>query len=87
MKCQIVRLFVKFREHGFEIKFPQKMHNTKYPVDGEFTIKLSRLRKPRAKQLNETLLTRPAGKMHNPKDIGRSKQKQNLRTLLDFDED
>ena len=63
------------------------MYKTQYPIDDNLTVKLSRLRKPRAKQVNEVLMTRPAGKVYNPKDISRNKQKQNLRDMLDFDED
>ena len=61
------------------------MYKKSYNED-DLTIKLSRQRNPpRAKELNETLLSRPSGKMINPKDISRNKQKRNLRDMLDFD--
>lgn len=40
-------------------------------------------KKPRAKELNEVLMSRPGGKMKNPKDISRAKNKQELKKLLD----
>lgn len=55
--------------------------------DEDYTIKLSRKQRPRAKALNETLLSRPSGRMSSPKDHSRRREKQDLRQLLDKDFD
>lgn len=46
----------------------------------DLTIKTSRL-KPRAKAVNDVLLTRKAGRM-NDKDVGRHKDEQALRKAI-----
>lgn len=59
------------------------MYNTQMYDQDEYTIKLSRgTRAPRAQQLNENLMARRGGKMQNPKDVSRHKNKQRLRKDL-----
>lgn len=57
------------------------MYNTKPFKEDSMKIELKRS-KPRAKALNEALMTRKPGRM-NEKDVGRNKDKQALRRALD----
>lgn len=50
-------------------------------------VKIPRSKKPRVKDLNEALMTRPAGKMKNPKDHSRMKQKRELAHLIQDNDD
>lgn len=54
------------------------MYTTKLKDEDENLIEIPRS-KPRNKHLNEVLLSRPGGRMKNPKDRSRSKEKQDLR--------
>jgi hypothetical protein len=56
--------------------------DTRSREDGRLMLSIPRSSKPRAEKLNETLLRAHGGKMHNPKDISRSKEKMKLRNLL-----
>ena len=64
------------------------MFTTDYSNDDDYSSKTIRIRKPRAQKLNRDLLAGSAGKMHNPKDHSRIKDKQELkRALSSFDSD
>jgi hypothetical protein len=56
------------------------MYTTRRNDEDENTIKVSHL-KPRNKHLNDVLLSRQGGRMKNPKDHSRMKEKQKLRRL------
>lgn len=56
------------------------MYYTQTPKTPDLTIKISR-QKPRAKEVNEILMSRKAGRM-NDKDVGRNKGKEELRRAL-----
>jgi len=55
------------------------MYRTTRREDNEDNVIRIERQKPRARELNETLMRRKGGPMKNPKDVSRSKDKQALR--------
>lgn len=51
-----------------------------YEQNGRYSITVPN-RKPRAKHLNEVLLSKNGGRMHSPKDRSRVREKEQLRRM------